>query len=200
MKNFIQKFSFLLAISAVVLLSSCQKEEVLPTDFGIFSSQDATTAIMNGVIDSNTPQHWDNFIAAFPDTKTMIMKDCPGSDDDDANLQAARKIRNQSLTIHLPTDAEIASGAVDLFLAGTTRTREIGSKIGVHSWSDGTNEATDFEEGHANHQSYIDYYVEMGFTQEEAEAFYYFTINAAAAADIHWMTDEEIEQYKLLMP
>lgn len=200
MKNFIQNFSFFLAISAFVLLNSCQNNEVLPTDFGIFSSQDATTAIMNGVIGPNTPQHWDNFIAAFPDTKTMIMKDCPGSDDDDANLKAARKIRNQNLSIHLPVDAEIASGAVDLFLSGTIRTRELGSKIGVHAWAGDNNEATDFEMGHANHLPYIDYYVEMGFSQEDAEAFYYFTIHAAVAADIHWMTDEEIEQYKLLTP
>jgi len=99
----------------------------------------------------------------------------------------------------LPADAVIASGAVDLFLAGTTRTRAAGSKIGVHSWSDGgSKEATDFPVGHANHQPYIDYYKEMGFSQADAEAFYYFTINTAKASDIHWMTDEEIEQYKLL--
>jgi len=80
-----------------------------------------------------------------------------------------------------------------------TRTREIGSKIGVHSWADGNNqEATDFSVGHANHQPYINYYQEMGFSPTDAAAFYYFTINAAKAQDIHWMTDTEIEQYKLL--
>ena len=155
---------------------------------------------MNGVIGSNTPQHWENFIAAFPNTKTIIMKNCPGSEDDTANLNAARKIKNHGVTIHLPADAEIASGAVDLFLAGDVRTREAGSQIGVHSWSDGENEATSFPVGHANHQPYIDYYKEMGFSQTDAEAFYYFTINAAPAASVHWMTDAEIEQYKLLTP
>jgi len=40
----------------------------------------------------------------------------------------------------------------------------------------------------------------MGFSQEDADAFYYFTINAAVAADIHWMTDEEIALYKILTP
>ena len=42
--------------------------------------------------------------------------------------------------------------------------------------------------------------MEMGFSQADAEAFYYFTINAAPAADVHWMTDGEIEQYQLLKP
>lgn len=199
MKNITRNLTFLFLVGILAFTSSCKKEEVLTSDFGIFSIQDANTVIMNGVIGSNTPKHWDNFIIANPDISKMIMKDCPGSEDDEANLQAARKIRQQGVTIHLPADAEIASGAVDLYLAGTTRTRASGSKIGVHSWSDGgNNEATDFPIGHANHQPYIDYYIEMGFSQVDAEAFYYFTINAAKASDIHWMTDAEIEQYKLL--
>lgn len=199
MKIITRNLTFLFLVGILAFTSSCKKEEVLATDFGIFSIQDANTAIMNGVIGSNTPKHWDNFIVANPDINKMIMKDCPGSEDDEANLQAARKVRQQGIAIHLSADAEIASGAVDLYLAGTTRTRESGSKIGVHSWADGgSNEATDFPIGHANHQPYIDYYIEMGFSQVDAEAFYYFTINAAKAADIHWMTDEEIGQYKLL--
>lgn len=200
MKNITRNLVFLLFLGVFTLTTSCKKDnDVLATDFGIFAAQDNTTAIMNGVIGSNTPQHWDNFIAANPNINKIIMKDCPGSEDDEANLKAARKIRTQGLTIHLPADAAIASGAVDLFLAGTTRTREPGSKIGVHSWSDGGNkEATDFPVGHANHQPYIDYYLEMGFSQADAESFYYFTINAAKAAEIHWMTDAEIAQYKLL--
>jgi len=87
-----------------------------------------------------------------------------------------------------------------LFLAGDIRTREAGSKIGVHSWAEATKTATDYEVGHEKHQPYINYYKDMGFSQEDAAAFYYFTINAAAASDIHWMTDEEIEQYGLLTP
>lgn len=201
MKIITQKISFFLLIGILTLTSSCKVEKILATDYGIFSAQDADIAIMDGVIDSNTPIHWENFIAANPNTAKLIMKDCPGSDDDEANLEAARKIRQQGLTIHLPADAIIASGAVDLFLAGTTRTRAAGSKIGVHSWADGrNNEATDFPVGDDNHQPYIDYYIEMGFSQTDAASFYYFTINAAKAADIHWMTEAEIMQYKLLTP
>lgn len=200
MKRFTQKIVFQLLIVSIVIASSCKKENIAATDYGIFSSQNESTVIMNGLINSKTPQYWENYIAAFPNTNTMIMKDCPGSEDDEANLNASRKIRNQGITIHLPADAEIASGAVDMFLAGTTRTREDGSQIGVHSWSDGSSDATAFPVGHANHLPYIDYYKEMGFSQTDAEAFYYFTINAATAANIHWMTDAEIEQYKLLTP
>jgi len=189
-------FLIFLALSFITL-SSCDKE-ISSTDFGIFSAQNDSTVVMNGVIDSNTPQYWENYIATFPHTNQMIMQDCPGSDDDESNLQAARKVRQQNLSIHLPANAEIASGAVDFFLAGTSRTRETGSKIGVHSWSDGENDATAFPVGHENHLPYIEYYQEMGFSQTEAKRFYYFTIQAAPAADIHWMTDTEIDEYGLL--
>jgi hypothetical protein len=189
----------LIFLASAIFFSSCKKD-VRPNDYGIFSSQDEKTAIMNGVIGSNTPQHWDNFIAAFPSTDKIIMKDCPGSEDDIANLEAARKVRAKNLTIHLPSDAEIASGAVDFYLAGTTRTRETGSKIGVHSWASLFKSATDYPVGHENHQPYIDYYVEMGFSQADSEAFYYFTINAAGANDIYWMTEAEIVEYKLVTP
>ncbi len=198
MKKLSNFYLFFFLAGALIFTTSCKKDGSSNPDFGIFSSQDANTAIMNGLIGSNTPKQWDDFIKAFPNTNRIIMKECPGSEDDASNLQVARKVRGQNVAIHLPSDAAIASGAVDFYLAGTTRTREAGSRIGVHSWSDGTNEATAFPVGHANHQSYIDYYVEMGFSQADAAAFYYFTINAAAAADIHWMTDSEIERYKLL--
>lgn len=92
----------------------------------------------------------------------------------------------------------IASGGVDFFLAGIQRTKGTNTKIGVHSWSDGNKDATAFPVGHANHLPYINYYVSVGFTQQEAEDFYYFTINAAPAEGIHWVTDAEISKYKIL--
>ncbi len=197
MKIITPNILFLFLISFV--FTNCNTENIEVDDYGIFSSQDEETVIINGLIDSDLPQYWDNYIAAFPNTNQMIMKDCPGSTDDIANWEAGRKIHAQGIAIHLPADAIIASGAVDLFLSGTTRTREAGSQLGVHAWSDGNNnEATDFPVGHEEHQGAIDYYIDVGFSEEDAEAFYYFTINAASADDIHWMTDEEIEIYMLL--
>lgn len=64
---------------------------------------------------------------------------------------------------------------------------------------DGNNkEATDFPVGDEARLPNIDNYQEMGFLKADGEAFYYFTINAAKAVEIHWMTDVEIELYKLL--
>jgi len=40
----------------------------------------------------------------------------------------------------------------------------------------------------------------VGFSQQAAENFYYFTIHAATADNIHWMTEAEIAKYKMLSP
>ncbi len=166
-------------------------------------NQTSTFAVLHGNIDAGTPQAVDNFIAAFPNVTTLVFMQVPGSRDDDANLMAAQKLRTRGYKTYLPAveaypqDAFIASGGVDLFLSGTTRVIDVNAELGVHSWSDGTNEAKDFPVGHENHLPYINYYVLMGFSQLDAEAFYYFTINAAPASGIHIMTEAEIIQYKL---
>ena len=95
-------------------------------------------------------------------------------------------------------NGSIASGGVDFFLAGTKRTKGSNTQIGVHSWSDGTNTAIDYVVGHANHFPYINYYKNIGFSQEDAESFYYFTISSATAKSIHWMTESEILKYNIL--
>ena len=95
-------------------------------------------------------------------------------------------------------DAIIASGGVDFFVAGIKRSRGSNTRIGVHSWAEPDFTATDFPEGHEHHLPYINYYVAVGYTQKQAEDFYYFTIYAADADDIHWMTDEQIALYNIL--
>ncbi|MDG2195217.1 MAG: hypothetical protein P8K77_10315 [Polaribacter sp.] len=75
-------------------------------------------------------------------------------------------------------NGEIASGGVDFFIAGIQRTKGSNIKIGVHSWAGDNETATDFPVGHANHLPYINYYISVGFTKQQVESFYYFTINA----------------------
>ena len=126
------------------------------------------------------------------------MGKCPGSRDDEELFKAARMIYNQSIHIHLPPNAKIESGAVDFFLAGTTRTMDEGAKIGVHAWSDGNTSATEYPVGHEEHEIYIDYYASIGYSQQEAENLYYFIINTAGPNNIHYMTAEEIEVSSIL--
>lgn len=163
----------------------------------------STFAVLHGVIGSTTPTVTQTFIDNYPNVTTLVFMQMPGSEDDTANLIAAQKLKNRGYITYLPAvnayndDAFVASGATDMFFAGNKRIMDVGAEVGVHSWSDGVNQATAFPVGHANHLPYINYYVAMGLSQADSEAFYYYTINAAPANSIHNMTEAEIEQYKL---
>ena len=169
----------------------------------IFEVQNAssTFAVLHGYIDGSTPGAVQSFITNYPNVTTLVFMQMPGSDDDEANLQAAQALRNRGYKHYLPAvnayaqDAFIASGAVDMFVGGLIRAVDVNGEVGVHSWGAGSTQATDYPVGHAYHQPYIDYYIAMGFTQQEAEDFYYFTINAAPASGIHLMTENEINHY-----
>ncbi|WP_086029774.1 hypothetical protein [Tenacibaculum holothuriorum] len=198
------KKSFIVVIILSIIFLSCSNnnDTIVPnskTVFGIFKVlDDKKTVEMNGTINSNSLKNFNTLYTAYPTIKTIHIKNCDGSSDDQVNLQLSKKVHDLNIIIHLLNNAEIASGGVDFFLAGKKRTRGTGTKIGVHSWSDGKNEATDFPVGHANHLPYINYYKSIGFSDADAKAFYYFTINAAKASTIHWMTEAEIKTYKML--
>lgn len=183
-------------------LATLTLNEDSPLSFEV-ESPTSTFAVLHGYIDGTTPGVVETFISDYPEVTTLVFMQIPGSADDNANLIASHTLYEQGYTFYLPAvnayddDAFIASGGVDMFLAGTRRVIDVGGEVGVHSWSDGVNEATDYPEGSPEHQPYIDYYVSVGFSVADAEAFYYFTINAAPAAGIHLMTEAEIEQYKL---
>jgi len=90
--------------------------------------------------------------------------------------------------------SQIDSGGVDLFLAGVERTMQDGARIGVHSWSDGTNDATDFPRDSLEHDQNRQYIEDMVGSDD----FYWFTIEAAPASSIYEMTNDEIVRFGLL--
>ena len=134
------------------------------------------TLYMNGTINSKTPNQIKEIFEENPDIEMIVMEDVPGSIDDDANLEIATWISKQDIHIHLNSDSEIASGGTDFFLAGSKRTIDDGAMIGVHSWSDGDREASELSKDDSAHQPYIDYYIDVGFTSEDADNFNFFTI------------------------
>jgi len=193
------KFLFFVGVlsSLSFLFTACQESED-KTQFGIFKVLDSKTVEMDGEINRSTLNNFNRLIERYPNVDKINMMEVPGSSDDEINLLVSKKVHQNNINTHLMEDGLIASGGVDFYLAGITRTKGNNSQIGVHSWSDGTNEATDFPRGHSNHQPYIDYYISVGFSLADAEDFYYFTIDAAPAASIHWMTESEIAQYNIL--
>jgi hypothetical protein len=166
------------------------------TIFKVSSNEKAIE--LDGVINSGAYVEFEKLAKQFPEIKSLNIVNCDGSINDDVNLKLAVYVHEQGFSTHLLANGLIASGGTDLFLAGIKRTTGENTQIGVHSWAGDKETATDFPVGHKHHLPYINYYVQVGFSQQEAEDFYYFTINAAPADSIHWMSKEEIKRYKLL--
>ena len=179
---------FLFPIVEIIYLNSTKQTELIVKN---------NTLYMDGLINSRTPKQFKEMFTIHPQIDTLIMKTVEGSVDDEANLKVAEWIAQKHLTFVLEPESLIASGGTDFFLAGKNRIVHKGAKVGVHSWAGESETATDFPVGHEYHLPYINYYKSIGFSQQQAEDFYYFTINAAPADDIYWMTREEVKKYRI---
>lgn len=196
MIKILDKRFLILALLAALTLTACGSDDE-PVSLAPFSILNETTLVLDGEIDSNTERSFDEAIRQNPNTELVIFREAPGSSDDETNLKVGKKLFQLGLNTHVDDNGFIASGAVDLFLAGSKRTLGANTRVGVHSWSDGTNEATDFPRNSSEHLLFIDYYKAIGIEAQLAENFYFFTINAATADDIHWMTAVEIDTYQI---
>lgn len=154
-------------------------------------------AYMKGVISGRTIGRVKALIKDHPEVTTIVMTEVPGSVDDEANLVASRLVRAAGLNTEVPEGGFIASGGVDFFCAGVTRTAHENSTIGVHSWAaPGMNNANELPKDHEEHERYLSYYKEMDIPED----FYWFTIAAAPAEGMHNMTQEERITYKVIKP
>ncbi|WP_299194527.1 alpha/beta hydrolase [uncultured Erythrobacter sp.] len=169
------------------LPSAPQSNATMLAQYGPFVVTSATRAAMVGSTDSASPSHFDAMIRDFPELAVLDLVEAPGTSNDIANLAVARRIRANGIATHVPNGGSVRSGAVELFLAGATRTLEEGAMFAVHSWLDNHgNEADDFPADHAAHRLYLDFYVEMGMSEERARGFYDMT-NSVPHADALWL-------------
>ncbi len=154
------------------------------------------TASIDGTLGGLTTAQVERIHEERPEVTRLSMGYVPGSTDDHANMQTGRLVRAYGWSTAVVDSGTIASGGVDLFCAGFGRSVGEGAQLGVHSWSDGVHDATDYPEDHHAHQAQLEYHSEM-LGDELGPAFYWFTIYAAPADGIHWMTEAEIDSYGL---
>lgn len=153
---------------------------------------------MEGTINSSTPDAMARLFERNPGVEVIVMTNVPGSADDEANLYISLVIHELGLWTYVPSQGEIASGGTDMFLAGERRILHPDSRVGVHSFSfdddDGNPvSGADLPLDDEIHQFYLDYYRDIGIDED----FYWFTLRAASADDIHYLTATEKKRYHL---
>lgn len=160
--------------------------------YGPFRVDDPTRASLVGVTGSAAPRQFAAMLRDFPDIAALEMVECPGTEDDQANMKVGRMIRDAGIVTHVPTGGSVRSGAVELFLAGAGRRIDDGAEFAVHSWLDDSGlEPRHFAADSPENRLYLDYYREMGMAEDDARAFYAMT-NTAAHADAVWLTAQDM--------
>ena len=166
--------------------------------FGPFRVLDAGRAALVDVTDTATPRQFAQMLIAFPALRTIEMVECPGTNDDTANLRLGRMIRRAGLDTHVPEGGSVRSGAVELFLAGKHHRAENSAQFAVHSWQDSDGlEPSDVADNDPVNLAYLAYYREMGLNDRQAKAFYAMT-NAVPHDEALWLSVSEFAQYAAL--
>jgi hypothetical protein len=163
--------------------------------FGPFVVFDANTAAVMGPTDADSPNDFKRMRAAFPGISTLEFIDAPGTVQDIANLEVGRMIRAAGISTHVPSNGSVRSGAVELFLAGKTRTMELGARFAVHSWRDQRGRGPqDFAPDDPVNRLYTAFYEDMGMSPADAKAFYDMT-NSVPNASALWFGPDVMNKW-----
>ena len=160
--------------------------------FGPFRVLDRGRAALVDATDAASPAQFEAMLRAYPAIALIEMIECPGTEDDRANLQLGRMIHARGISTHVPAYGSVRSGGVELFLAGKNRMADPGAEFAVHSWADEDGrEAKDYLASAPENRAYIDYYKEMGMPEPQAQAFYAMT-NSVPNAQAKWLGSADI--------
>lgn len=166
--------------------------------YGPFRVVEKSRAALVDVTDAGSPAAFRAMLHDFPGIAVIEMVECPGTEDDRANLRLGRMIRQAGIATYVPTGGSVRSGAVELFLAGARRIAEPGAEFAVHAWMDEDGlEATDYASSAPENRKYLDYYREMGMTAEQALAFYAMT-NSVPHAEARWFDAAQMANWVML--
>ncbi len=176
---------------ALFALSACDPSDVIAMNFTV----DGTTVVAEGEIDATTEPKLKDILEDNPQITQLVLQNIGGSVDDEANLALGRFVRRSGLGTLVPSDGLVASGGTDLFLAGTPRILENGACVGIHAWADGNNRgARSYPRDDPEHTMYLEYYDDVGVPRD----FYWHTLDAAPANEMHWMDANELDDFDLV--
>ncbi|MBJ7538974.1 alpha/beta hydrolase [Marinomonas transparens] len=195
---YLSTIKWLLLCASIVLAgcvaSSVQQNNGL-TDGELSIEVENNTAYLSGVLGHDLVEKLTDFVKQNPNITDLVLVDIPGSVDQEATMEGARLIHRLGLNTHIARTGYVLSGGVDLFLGGIERTIGAGAGVGVHSWSDGSSiKATEVNMADSIHATYVNFYLEMGVP----DRFYWFSLDAAPADRVYFLSPEEVYDFQLV--
>lgn len=183
--------------TAAQLLEDCQGTfDVSDVDSAASFRADGRRIIIRGVYQDGTTAQLLALLDQNPDVRTLVLANVGGSDVSmEGNLVGGREVRRRGLATCVPAGGLVASGGTDFLLSGGQRAVLAGGRVGVHAWAGGDEMnpivATDFPRDSEEHRSFLDYYRDIGISDE----FYWFTLQAAPPEGMYFMTREEMTRF-----
>ena len=163
--------------------------------YGPFRVLDSSRAALVDVTDHTAPDQFAAMLRDYPGILMLEMIECPGTDDDRANLRLGRMIHARGIATHVPAGGSVRSGGVELFLAGARRFADPGAEFAVHAWADEDGrEPGNYAADAPENRAYLDYYREMGMSSSQAANFYAMT-NSVPNADAKWMGAKDMARW-----
>lgn len=163
--------------------------------YGPFRVIDGQRVALVDVTSEHSPAQFAAMLRDFPALAVLELRECPGTQDDLANLRLGRMIRAARLETHVPDGGSVRSGGVELFLAGATRRIDYAAEFAVHAWADEAGlQATDYAASAPENRKYLAYYREMGMSPGLAAAFYAM-INSVSFSQARWLTADDMRQW-----
>ncbi|MGN3974285.1 alpha/beta hydrolase [Tsuneonella sp. SYSU-LHT278] len=161
--------------------------------YGPFRVLDDGRAALVDATDGASVSAFQAMLRDHPGISVIEMVECPGTDDDSANLRLGRLIRARGIATHVPRGGSVRSGGVELFLAGSRRSIDDGAEFAVHAWRDTDGrEPGDYATDSPYNRAYVDYYREMGVA--DPQGFYDMT-NAVPNSQARWLTAQDMRSW-----
>jgi hypothetical protein len=179
--------------SRYIAPSVAQAESKAIASYGPFRVLDSRTVALVDETDQASPDAFRAMLHDFPQLATLRFIECPGTEDDRANLALGRLIRRAGLATEVPAGGSVRSGGVELVLAGVARAIDDRAEFAVHAWEDDQGlEAADYAADSPENAKYLAYYRDMGLT--DPQAFYAMT-NSVPFEDARWLTGKEMRRW-----
>ena len=173
---------------------SCSTERLTLKRYGLHPAQievKGNEAYVDGTLGKLFYKKFKKTLDQYPQLTTVILLDIPGSVNDEWNVKTGKLLCKKGLKTMLTPNSIVTSGGTNLFVSGKTLAIAPGAKIGVHAWSEETKTALSFPKNHQAHQIFLDFYRAV----EIDTSFYWFTLKAAPAEKMYFMSTTEIEQF-----
>lgn len=152
-------------------------------------------AYLSGVLGTDLVEQLKTLLQNHPNVTELVLVDIPGTDDEEATMEGARLIRSLGLNTRIARTGYVLSGGVDFFLGGVKRTIGSGAGVGIHTWTDESGKKpTSREVNDSINATYVDFYLSMGIPGR----FYWFSLKAAPADRVYFLSPEEMYDYQLI--